>query len=42
MSTDTTHDIVIDRSIGDFRYDVDYEFDAGSGLSERPSTTSAM
>ena len=35
MSTDTTHEIMIDRSIGDFRYDIDYEFDAGSGLSEQ-------
>ena len=35
MKTDTEHDITIDRSIGDFRYDVDYEFDAGTGLSER-------
>jgi Fe-S cluster assembly protein SufB len=35
MRTDTTHNIGIDRSIGDFRYDVNYEFDAGTGLSER-------
>ena len=35
MRTETTHDITMDRSIGDFRYDVDYEFDAGTGLSER-------
>jgi Fe-S cluster assembly protein SufB len=35
MSTDTEQDISIDRSIGDFRYDVDYAFDAGTGLSER-------
>jgi Fe-S cluster assembly protein SufB len=26
--------IDIDRSVGDFRYDVDYAFDAGVGLSE--------
>ena len=35
MSTQTDQDIAIDRSIGDFRYDVDYAFDAGTGLSER-------
>jgi len=35
MSTETTHDLNIDRSVGDFHYDVDYEFDAGTGLTER-------
>ncbi len=34
MSTETKPDIDIDRSVGDFRYDVDYAFDAGVGLSE--------
>jgi Fe-S cluster assembly protein SufB len=34
MRVDTKQDIEIDRSIGDFRYDVDYEYDAGTGLSE--------
>ena len=32
---ETKPDLNIDRSIGDFHYDVDYEFDAGIGLSER-------
>jgi len=35
MSTQTKPDLNIDRSIGDFSYDVEYEFDAGVGLSER-------
>lgn len=35
MSTETKPDINIDRSIGDFRYDVEYEYDAGVGLNER-------
>lgn len=35
MSTDTKPDIAIDRSVGDFSYDVKYEFDAGVGLSEK-------
>ena len=25
----------IDQSVGDFKYDVNYEFDAGTGLSEQ-------
>ncbi len=28
-------DLQIDRSIGDFRYDVDYDYDAGTGLTEQ-------
>jgi Fe-S cluster assembly protein SufB len=35
MSTETKPDINIDRSVGDFRYDVEYAFDAGTGLTER-------
>ena len=35
MSTETKPDLNIDRSVGDFSYDVDYEFDAGLGLTER-------
>jgi Fe-S cluster assembly protein SufB len=35
MTTDTAPNIDIDRSIGDFRYDVDYKFDAGTGLNEQ-------
>jgi len=35
MSAETKPDINIDRSIGDFSYDMDYAFDAGVGLSER-------
>ena len=35
MNTATQTDIGIDRSVGDFRYDVNYEFDAGTGLSEK-------
>ena len=35
MSTDTKPDIAIDRSVGDFSYDVNYEFDAGTGLSDK-------
>jgi Fe-S cluster assembly protein SufB len=34
MNTETKPDINIDRSVGDFRYDVDYAFDAGVGLTE--------
>ena len=34
MSTETKHDLDIDRSVGDFSYDVDYAFDAGVGLTE--------
>ena len=26
----------IDQSVGDFKYDVNYEFDAGTGLTELP------
>jgi Fe-S cluster assembly protein SufB len=32
---ETKPDINIDRSLGDFHYDVDYEFDAGIGLTEK-------
>jgi len=35
MSTDTKPQIDIDRSVGDFSYNVDYEFDAGVGLTEK-------
>ena len=36
MKTDTDAKAVnIDRSIGDFHYDVEYARDAGTGLSER-------
>ena len=31
MSTETKPDVNIDRSVGDFSYDVNYEFDAGLG-----------
>jgi hypothetical protein len=31
----------IDQTAGDFTYDVNYEFDAGTGLSEDRSATSA-
>ncbi len=34
MSTEAKPAIDIDRSVGDFRYDVNYEFDAGTGLTE--------
>ena len=34
MSTETAPEIAIDRSVGDFSYDVNYEFDAGVGLTE--------
>jgi len=34
MSTVAENELGIDRSIGDFRYDVDYAYDAGVGLSE--------
>jgi len=35
METDSKPDVNIDRSHGDFHYDVNYEFDAGLGLNER-------
>jgi Fe-S cluster assembly protein SufB len=36
MPTQALHDQVnIDREKGNFRYDVDYEFDAGTGLTEK-------
>jgi len=35
MSAETKPNIDIDRSIGDFSYDMDYAFDAGVGLTER-------
>ena len=35
MKTESQPEIGIDRSVGDFRYDVNYEFDAGIGLSEK-------
>jgi Fe-S cluster assembly protein SufB len=35
METPTKHELDIDRSAGDFSYDVNYEFDAGLGLTER-------
>lgn len=35
MSQTETPDINIDRSVGDFHYDVKYEFDAGIGLNEK-------
>jgi len=35
MNVETKPDINIDRSIGDFSYDMDYAFDAGVGLSEK-------
>jgi Fe-S cluster assembly protein SufB len=34
IEQDEKPNIDIDRSVGDFRYDVNYEFDAGVGLSE--------
>ncbi|HVE16029.1 MAG TPA: Fe-S cluster assembly protein SufB [Chthoniobacterales bacterium] len=34
IEQDDKPQIDIDRSVGDFRYDVNYEFDAGVGLSE--------
>ena len=34
MPTETQHDLDIDRSIGDFSYDVEYAYDAGVGLTE--------
>ena len=34
MSTETKPDIGIDRSVGDFRYEMDYAYDAGVGLTE--------
>lgn len=35
MNVETKPDLNIDRSIGDFSYDMDYAFDAGVGLSEQ-------
>ena len=35
MATEETPKIDIDRSKGDFHYKVDYEYDAGVGLSEK-------
>ena len=35
MERNAKPDLEIDRSVGDFSYHVDYEFDAGLGLSER-------
>ena len=35
MSVEAKPDLNIDRSIGDFSYDVDYDFDAGTGLTGR-------
>jgi Fe-S cluster assembly protein SufB len=35
MDTDTQTSIDIDRSVGDFSYDMDYAFDAGTGLDEK-------
>jgi Fe-S cluster assembly protein SufB len=34
MKTDIQSQIEADRSVGDFRYDIDYAYDAGVGLSE--------
>ena len=34
MNTETKPDINIDRSVGDFRYEMDYAYDAGVGLTE--------
>ncbi len=34
MSTEPSKQIEIDRNIGDFRYDVKYDYDAGVGLTE--------
>lgn len=34
MSSETKPDIDIDRSVGDFRYEMDYAYDAGVGLTE--------
>lgn len=34
MSTEPSKQIEIDRNIGDFRYDVKYDYDAGIGLTE--------
>ena len=34
MSDETTQ-LEIDREKGNFRYDVDYAFDAGTGLTEK-------
>jgi Fe-S cluster assembly protein SufB len=33
--SDTQTQLEIDREKGNFRYDVDYEFDAGTGLTEK-------
>jgi len=35
METETKTSIDIDRSVGDFSYDMDYAFDAGTGLDEK-------
>lgn len=35
MKTEEESRIDIDRSVGDFRYDVDYSYDAGTGLTEK-------
>lgn len=35
MDTDTKPDLDIDRSVGDFSYDMNYAFDAGVGLSDK-------
>lgn len=34
MSAEENNQIAIDRSVGDFRYDVTYDYDAGTGLNE--------
>ena len=34
MSTEIKDQLDIDRTVGDFSYDVDYSFDAGVGLTE--------
>jgi Fe-S cluster assembly protein SufB len=34
MNTETKPDVSIDRSLGDFSYEMDYAFDAGVGLTE--------
>ena len=31
----TTPDINVERDVGDFHYETDYEFDAGVGLNEK-------
>ena len=42
MNTETKPDIDIDRSVGDFRYEMDYAYDAGVGLTEATIDYSAM